>query len=420
MPQMAEAGSKSKTVSAQHKKLKQVAKKKSASKSATRRAYAPQYSAIIVDADTGRVLHDDDADGIRYPASLTKMMTLYLTFEALEQDRLSFNQMLPVSAKAAKQPQTNIALKPGDRISVRDAVLSLVVRSANDSAMVLAEAVGKSEFNFGLMMTSKARALGMKNTVFRNPNGLPDSKQHTTARDMAMLGLALQRDFPGYYPYFKTEDFSFRGRTYHTHNHVMERYDGVDGIKTGYINASGFNLVTSAKRNRHRVVAVVMGGRTAVARDNQMIALLDRTFLQLAQGRTDTATASYAAPAAPVASGYSPNDVGQGSSDPEPSAPAPAAHMSQENPAAGNWGIQVGTYSGVNQAVKAASDARMLAVQELAKAKLDISDKNTPALGVHRARLTALSEQDAKTACRKLSARNTACFAYPLSAGQNS
>lgn len=240
-----------------------------------------QFSALVVNADTGQVLYEKNAGGTRYPASLTKMMTLYLTFDAIKKGRLTLDTDLPVSVKAASQPQTNIALEPGENISVRDAIESVVVRSANDSAMVLAEGVGRTEFNFALMMTQKARELGMKDTVFRNPNGLPDNAQHTTAYDMAKLAIALRRDFPDYYPFFKLTSFTYNGITYPGHNRVMERYSGADGVKTGYIRASGFNLVTSVKRSNYNIVGVIMGGTSANSRDNQMIAMLDRTFAQL-------------------------------------------------------------------------------------------------------------------------------------------
>ena len=239
------------------------------------------YSALVVDADSGTVLYEKNAESIRYPASLTKMMTLYLTFDAIKRGDLDFEDKLQVSEKASNQPQTNISLERGDRLPVRTAIESIVVRSANDSATVLGEALGRTEFNFALMMTSKARELGMKDTVFRNPSGLPDNKQHTTALDMAKLAIALRRDFPEYYHFFKMKSFEFNGVTYPGHNHVMERYPGVDGVKTGFIRASGYNLVTSAERDGHRIVAVIMGGSTISSRDNQMISLLDRYFGQL-------------------------------------------------------------------------------------------------------------------------------------------
>lgn len=242
---------------------------------------ADRFAALVVDAKTGRVIYEKNAAATRYPASLTKMMTLYLTFDALKKGKLRLDQDLLVSSKAAQQPQTNISLSAGDRLPVRTAIESVVVRSANDSAVVLAEAISGTEWNFALNMTQKARELGMKKTVFRNANGLPDNKQYTSAYDMARLGIALRRDFPEYYHFFSLQSFEYDGVTYAGHNRVMERYDGADGVKTGYIRASGFNLVTSVRRDGYNIVAVIMGGETANIRDNQMIAMLDRTFAQL-------------------------------------------------------------------------------------------------------------------------------------------
>lgn len=251
-----------------------------------------RYAALVVDANTGHVLYERNAGDIRYPASLTKMMTLYLAFDALKKGKLSLDQSLSVSAKAAGQPQTNISLDAGDSLPLRVAIESVVVRSANDSAMVLAEALGGTEWNFALMMTKKARELGMKNTVFRNPNGLPDNQQHTTAYDMARLAIALRRDFPEYYHYFKKQSFTYNGVTYPGHNRVLDRFPGADGVKTGYIRASGFNLVTSVKRDGYNVVAVVMGGASAASRDDQMVSLLSQTFARLEDKRNGLAKKS--------------------------------------------------------------------------------------------------------------------------------
>lgn len=243
----------------------------------------PRYAALVMDADTGQILFEDHARDKRYPASLTKMMTLYMVFDALESGAWTLDKKLTASKKAASQPQTNIALRPGDQITVEQCIKALVTRSANDAAYVLAEALGKTDWNFGVMMTNKARMLGMKNSVFRNPNGLPDSRQFTTAYDMAILGVALRRDFPQYFNYFTTRSFTYKGRTYGSHNRVLDRFSGVDGIKTGYINASGFNLVSSVKRDGISMVAVVMGGVTATSRDNHMVELLKKNFTVLAE-----------------------------------------------------------------------------------------------------------------------------------------
>lgn len=242
-----------------------------------------RYADIIMNPVTGEIYHQQDADGRRYPASLTKMMTLYLLFEALEQKKLDLDDDMKVSALAARQPQTNLALDEGDTIEVETAIKALVVRSANDVAVVVAEALGGDVEGFARKMTAKARALGMNGTVFKNPNGLPNGAQYTTARDMAKLGIALKRDFPRYYRYFSTLQFSHNGVTYYTHNRVMLRYAGVDGIKTGYIGASGFNLVSSVTRGGRPLVGVVMGGGSGGWRDNRMIQLLDGTYTTLAQ-----------------------------------------------------------------------------------------------------------------------------------------
>lgn len=240
---------------------------------------------LVMDVDSGDILRQENAHARRYPASLTKMMTLYLLFDALRKGEVKLGSRFTASAYAASQPQTNISLRPGDKLSVEDAIKALVVRSANDVAVVVAEGLGRSEWNFGVMMTQKARELGMKDTVFRNPNGLPNPRQYTTAYDMALLGAALRRDFPQYYGYFTTNIFRYKGRTYTGHNRVIGRFGGVDGIKTGFINASGFNLVTSVKRDGYYVVAVVMGGTSGASRDNEMVSILERTFAALGSRR---------------------------------------------------------------------------------------------------------------------------------------
>ncbi len=237
-----------------------------------------RYADIIMNPVTGEIYHSKDPDGKRYPASLTKMMTLYLLFDALEQGKTRLDARLDISDYAATMPQTNLALTPGDSISVETCIKALVVRSANDVAVVVAEALGGDVDHFAAMMTAKAYRLGMTNTVFKNPNGLPNTSQYTTARDMAKLGIALKRDFPRYYKYFSTLQFSHDGVTYYTHNRVMLRYAGVDGIKTGFIGASGFNLVTSVVRGGRPLVGAVMGGATGGWRDNRMIELLDDSY----------------------------------------------------------------------------------------------------------------------------------------------
>jgi len=242
------------------------------------RAASSKYAAIVVDAKTGKVLHSENADSRRYPASLTKMMTLYLTFEAMKSGRINKNTPVPFSAQAAAQPPTKLGVKAGNSITVEQAVYALITRSANDAAMALAELLGGSQQRFALMMTQKARALGMRGTVFRNPNGLPDAGQFTTARDMATLGIALREHFPQYYPYFSVRSFTYGRQRIANHNKLLGRVQGVDGIKTGYTRASGFNLVSSVSDGNRRIVAVVMGGQSGPSRDSRMTQLIAATM----------------------------------------------------------------------------------------------------------------------------------------------
>ncbi|HUL09865.1 MAG TPA: serine hydrolase [Candidatus Acidoferrum sp.] len=260
----------------------------------------PTAASIIVDAESGTVLYESNSGARTYPASLTKMMTLYLLFEAIEAKRVKLDDMLPVSAHAAVQPATDLALRAGQSISVEKAILALIVHSANDVAVVVAEALGGTEDQFAARMTKKARELGMTSTQYNNASGLPDPGQVTNARDVAILARALITRFPGFYPYFATETFTYGGRVYTTHNRVVENYSGADGLKTGYIRASGYNVATSAVRNGRRIIAVVMGGRSAYARDAQMMALLDQGFV-LATTQPKTQVAAAKLPQAPRA-----------------------------------------------------------------------------------------------------------------------
>ena len=239
---------------------------------------AAKYAAIVIDSDTGRVLHSVNADTRNFPASLTKMMTLYMVFEALEDGRLTMDQELRVSRRAAGQTPSRLGLKAGSHITVRDAIGALVVKSANDTATVVAEAIGETEIQFALMMTERARKLGMRSTTFRNASGLPNRGQLSTARDMSVLAMALLNDFPQHYGIFSAPKFKYGGRTYKSHNNLLASYTGTDGIKTGYTRASGFNLVASVERDGKRLVGVVFGGRTAKSRDAQMKKILNNSF----------------------------------------------------------------------------------------------------------------------------------------------
>ena len=233
-----------------------------------------KYAAIVVDANNGRPLYSANPNDRRYPASLTKMMTLYLLFQAMAAGRVQPTTLIPVSAHAAAQPPTKIGFRPGETIDVDSAIKAIVTRSANDVAVAIGEYLGGTEENFATMMTAKAHALGMNGTHFDNASGLPDPDQWTTARDMAVLGLALRQNFPQYYHYFSVEEFTFRGHVIRGHNKVLDRVPGADGIKTGYTRASGYNIVSSLRENGRSLVAVVMGEDTARMRNEHVADLL--------------------------------------------------------------------------------------------------------------------------------------------------
>ncbi|WP_426418635.1 serine hydrolase [Bradyrhizobium genosp. A] len=299
-------------------------------------SYSPQFASIIVDGNSGAVLQSTSPDGLRHPASLTKIMTLYLLFERLESGKMKLDTELPVSQHAADQDPTKLNLRAGQTIRVEDAIKGLVTRSANDAAVVIAEAIGGDEDDFAAMMTRKARALGMSKTVYRNANGLPNDEQVTTARDQATLGRAIQERFPRYYRYFSTTSFTWRGEQIRNHNHLLGSVEGVDGIKTGYTRASGFNLVTSMRRGNRHLIGVVLGGRSGSSRDAVMRNLLAEnlekgatthtvvavTERNSADASTDVADASDtpARPAPPV-------QVAAASA-PEAAAPRPASRLS--------------------------------------------------------------------------------------------
>ncbi|HEX4828983.1 MAG TPA: D-alanyl-D-alanine carboxypeptidase [Xanthobacteraceae bacterium] len=291
--------------------------------------HAAPYADIVVDANSGAVLHATNPDARRHPASLTKIMTLYLLFEQLDAGKLKFDTPLKVSAEAAGQTPTKLGLKPGSTLAVEDAIKGMVTRSANDAAVVVAEAIAGSEGDFAKLMTHKAQALGMKNTVYKNASGLPDDNQVTTARDQSTLGRAIQERFPRYYKYFSIRSFTFRGESISNHNHLLGKVEGVDGIKTGYINASGFNLVTSVHRGNRYLVAVVMGGSSGGSRDARMRELISEKIAQASTKRT--------APMVAEASGTSdfkpePMVVTKAEAKPEPMAVAKAEPKAEPKP----------------------------------------------------------------------------------------
>jgi D-alanyl-D-alanine carboxypeptidase len=287
-----------------------------------RESYSPQFSSIIVDGNSGATLSANSPDGSRHPASLTKIMTLYLLFERLDAGKMKLDTEMEVSEHASEQAPTKLGLRPGQTIRVEDAIKGLVTRSANDAAVVIAEAIAGDEDDFAKLMTRKARALGMSRTTYRNASGLPNDEQVTTARDQSTLGRAIQDRFPRYYRYFSTTAFNYHGQSIRNHNHLLGSVEGVDGIKTGYTRASGFNLVTSMRRGNRHLVGVVMGGRSGGSRDAIMRNLLAENLEKAATKRTVAAITE-----------RNPSDTTVADAETD-SQPAPAVQAESAEPAA--------------------------------------------------------------------------------------
>jgi D-alanyl-D-alanine carboxypeptidase len=349
-----------------------------------------KYASLVMDADSGRVIHEINADTRNYPASLTKMMTMYLVFDALESKLWTLRTPVRISARAARQPSSRLGLRRGQRITVEEAILALVTKSANDVASAIAENLSGSERAFALKMTATARKLGMNRTTFRNASGLPHRAQMSTARDMGILARALIHDFPAYYRYFSTDRFAFGGVTHRNHNKLLKTYSGVDGIKTGYIRASGFNLVASARRNGQRVIGVIFGGNSPNSRNALMTRLLNLGFKALGNdSRPLTASVQVEPPAVKAKA--------------RTKAPAKASANRQLAPVPKNrrWGVQVGAYARYSQAYEAARRAVEIAPSLLSDGKIKVVPlRKRRGRVLHRARIKGISKQQAYQACR--------------------
>ncbi|MBL0941651.1 MAG: D-alanyl-D-alanine carboxypeptidase [Alphaproteobacteria bacterium] len=373
------------------------------------KAIIPQYGSIVIDAHTGAVLHQAHADTKTYPASLTKMMTLYMLFEVLEKRKIHSLQKFKVSQHASRQAPSKLHLKPGDSITAKDAIFALMTHSANDVAVVVAEALGGTESNFARLMTKKAHQLGMHNTTFYNASGLPHKHQKTTARDMATLSRALYYHFPLYYRYFNTKLFSFRGRQYKNHNHLLGKVPGVDGIKTGFTCAAGFNLAASAARGGRRLIGVVLGGKTRQWRDKHMTDLLNGTFQIIFKNKKmgllplQKPTMQLAA----ATSTYEPSDL-QDLADPLPEPILKTAKPIFKEKQ--NWAVQVGAFSQAHLAHKAATNTQSQ-MRLLKNTRVSISSSKTRRKQLYRAKLLGLSKNQAHQVCQALNQIGRDCIA---------
>ena len=381
----------------------------------------PRYASIVIEESSGRVLYSRNADKQLYPASLTKIMTLYLLFEALQNRQVTLDTRMKVSRVAASRSPSKLYLKPGQTITVKNAILALVTKSANDVATVVSEHLGGTERAFAKKMTRKAKALGMKRTVFKNASGLPNRAQLSTARDMARLGVAIRRDFPHYFKYFKRTSFNWQGRKFRNHNKLLTQFSGTDGIKTGYINASGFNLVATTERNGVRLVGVVFGGRTGKSRDKHMINLLSRQFKRVKPIQVK----STPLPAAPLSRPenlvpkQAVSDTLQIASVTQPVVSGRASEIdeavSEVVASLPLWSIQVGSFTRRVSAHKAAITARRTARDELNLTPAELSLVTRGGLPLWRVRFRNLDENRARAACAALLSAGNACIALPAS-----
>ncbi len=394
------------------------------------------YSGVVIDAKTGKVLYGHQENSKRFPASLTKMMTLYMLFDAMEQGKVSNKTRIQFSRHAASMQPSKLGVPAGSSISAEQAIYALVTKSANDAAAAVAEHLGGTESKFGEMMTRKAHQLGMKSTVFRNASGLPDSRQVTTARDMAILGIALREHFPGQYRYFATPNFKFGKHNFRNHNRLLGTIRGYDGIKTGYTRASGFNLVSSVESNGRSIVAVVMGGRTGKSRNEQMTKLINQYLPRASKGRDRMIVARNGskptlfaslfnkpekAPLPEKRPSVSPVDtVVTASVVPAPSAyvesqPEPVIEAAVESaaaPAQGGWHVQIGAMPSQENAISQLEKARAKLPGLLENMSNYTETVQSNGATLYRARFAGFSSKSAAwDACAKLKSVKFNCLA---------
>lgn len=376
-----------------------------------------KYASFIINENTKRIYHNANADTRNYPASLTKIMTLYLVFDALKSKKISMSSKFKVSKRATRQPPSKLNLSAGSNITVKNAILALVTKSANDVATVIAENLGKSERNFAKLMTRKAKKLGMTRTTFRNASGLPNRGQLSTARDMATLGIAIRKNHPKFFKLFKTKSFIYKGIKYTNHNNLLGSYSGTDGIKTGYTNASGFNLVASVERNGQRIIGVVFGGKKARSRDKHMVTLLNKYF-----------KTSLSKPLVRIAKPSElpkirPKIVMAEKNIKNFRIPPKITNNIIPNNVEEDWFIQIGAFKNRLNAHKAARNARNIVPEQLGNlpaslSKITKSSTNNNLQYLWRVRFVELAENQARSVCAELWTSGLSCI--PLPSNNNS
>lgn len=353
-------------------------------------------SSITIDAASGKVLSSSAADDLRYPASLTKVMTLYITFDALEKGIIKLNDRLPVSRYAANRSPSRLGLRAGSSIDVKTCIMAVIVKSANDCATVLAEGLGYSEENFARSMTRVSRELGMKNTTFKNASGLPNKQQKTTARDMALLAAAMYHHFPQYYKWFSTKKFTYNGQTIYTHNHILKNFAGADGLKTGFTNASGYNIITSAERDGHRVIAVTMGHNTAKVRDKKVAQMMNKGLTKLALNDKVGNANMYAAL--------------EEKNDSIPKQKIATVEMEGRNIEQNLWDIQIGAFSNYTKARNYAIEIKKIVARRFAGNRIDVEPVSTGSAIIYRSKIVGFVKNDADEACNRLKKSKKSCI----------
>ena len=384
-----------------------------------------KYASIVVNESTGEVMYSRNADKKLYPASLTKIMTLYMVFEALDQGKIHMDTKMRVSNLAASRSPSKLGLRPGSHITVKNAIYALITKSANDVATVISEHLASTEREFAKKMTRKAQAIGMSQTTFRNASGLPHSKQKSTARDMAKLAVAIRNDFPHYFQLFKTKSFEYNGRRYKNHNTLLSSYEGTDGIKTGYIRASGFNLVATVERRGVRLVGVVFGGRSGRSRDQHMVHLLNKQFARIPQ-YAETTLVPKKKPFAPTPVAPPPpkpnvltvsRDTDSGSLSVAVAVPPARPELADPEPVEETriigWGIQVGSFEKRASAHRAARNARVAANDILSHQPAQLRQISYGNLTLWQVHFSGFDETLARQACLQLFQKGMSCIAIP-------
>lgn len=383
-------------------------------------AASASVSSIMIDAENGDVMYEMNADERRYPASLTKLMTLYITFNALENNHIKLTDKLKVSRTAAGRSPSKLGVRAGETITVKDAIMAVIVKSANDCATVLAEHFAPTEADFAVLMTNTAHKLGMSHTTFKNASGLPNTQQKTTARDMAVLAMAVYHHFPQYYKWFSAKSFQYKGRTIGGHNYILKTFAGADGMKTGYTAASGYNIITSAKRSGKRVIAVTMGHNSVGERDKKVSRMMDKGLTHMQKGEINVAMltneingkASAAPKATRLASAQKKTPAKTQTARLAKAQSKPAAKATKIASASSNgrYAVQVGSFSDYQRARNYALTVKNKLAKKYAVHDIKVEKVQAESKTVYRSKVIGLAKNDANTICRNMKRSNQACL----------